>query len=332
MHIETQQNQNNEVLPEGTRIYNSYSDKNETFLMRPTVDFCFKELMADSVVRKGFIAAILGKKAEEVKDTTLLPTILRKGTKEEKLGILDVRVLMSDGEQIDMEMQVGPYEFWEERTLFYMSKMYIDQITAGDSYGELGKCIHIGILDFIIYRDTKDFYSIFHIWEDGRKALYSDKFEFHVLELPKLERFELQDSELLQWAKFFGGKCKEDYESMAEKNEYISTAYERLKNISADEQKRYEYEAREKAIRDHNHLMFTARKRGIEEGIEKGKEKGLELGIKASIHICKKLGLTCEDTIKLLVLNFDLSSSDAYREVMKYWAEVSSELPAYDNQ
>lgn len=119
---------------------------------------------------------------------------------------------------------------------------------------------------------------------------------------------------------------------MAEKNQYISTAYERLKNISADEQKRYEYEAREKAIRDHNHLMFTARKRGIEEGIEQGIEQGLEQGIKASIHICKKLGLTCEDTIKLLVLNFDLSSSDADREVMKYWAEVSSELPAYDNQ
>ena len=198
MHIETQQNDN--MLPEDTRNYSSYSsytDKSETFLMRPTVDFCFKELMADPVVRKGFIAAILGKRTEELKDTTLLPTILRKGTKEEKLGILDVRILMSDGEQIDMEMQVGPYEFWEERTLFYMSKMYIDQINAGDSYGGLGKCIHIGILDFIIYRDTKDFYSIFHIWEDGRKALYSDKFEFHVLELPKLERLELQDSELL---------------------------------------------------------------------------------------------------------------------------------------
>ena len=318
MHIETQQNDN--MLPEDTRnysSYSSYSDKSETFLMRPTVDFCFKELMADPVVRKGFIAAILGKRTEEVKDTTLLPTILRKGTKEEKLGILDVRILMSDGEQIDMEMQVGPYEFWEERTLFYMSKIYIDQINAGDSYGDLGKCIHIGILDFIIYQDTNDFYSIFNIWEDGRKALYSDKFEFHVLELPKLERIELQDSELLYWAKFFGGKSKEDFESMAEKNEYINTAYERLKNISADDRKRFEYEAREKAIRDHNHLMFTARKRGIEEGIE----QGLQRGLKASVHICRKLGMSQEDTKKLLVLNFNLSLADADEEVLKYWSE-----------
>ena len=315
MHIETQQNDN--ILQEDSMIYNIYGDQRETFLMRPTVDFCFMELMADPVVRKGFIAAVLGKRAEEVKDTTLLPTILRKGTKEEKLGILDVRVLLTDGEQIDMEMQVGPYEFWEERTLFYMSKMYIDQINAGDSYGGLGKCIHIGILDFIIYRDTKDFYSIFHIWEDGRKALYSDKFEFHVLELPKLERLELQDSELLHWAKFFGGKSKEDFESMAEKNEYISTAYERLKNISADDRKRFEYEAREKAIRDHNHLMFTARKRGIEEGIEQG--------MKASIQICKKLGLSEENTKKLLVINFNISPAEADKEVVKYWTETKED-------
>lgn len=316
MHIETQQVYN--VLTDDSPIN---SEEGKSFLMLPTVDFCFKELMSDSMVRKGFIAAVLGKKVEDVKDTTLLPTILRKGTKEEKLGILDVRVLLSDGEQIDMEMQVGPYEFWEERTLFYMSKMYIDQINSGDSYGDLGKCIHVGILDFIIYHDTKDFYSIFHIWEDGRRTLYSEKFEFHVLELPKLKSVELQDSELLQWAKFFGGKCKEDFESMAEKNEYINTAYERLKNMSADDRKRFEYEAREKAIRDHNHLMFTARKHGIEEGISQGIVQGMEQGIKVSVHICKKLGISLDDTKNMLALNFKLTSQMAEKAVLKYWLE-----------
>ena len=113
---------------------------------------------------------------------------------------------------------------------------------------------------------------------------------------------------------------------MADKNEYISTAYERLKNISADDRKRFEYEAMEKAIRDHNHLMFTARKRGIEEGIEQGIEKGieqgLERGLKASIHICRKLGISQEDTKKLLVLNFNLSLAEADEEVLKHWFEI----------
>ena len=37
---------------------------------------------------------------------------------------------------------------WAERSLFYLSKMYIDQIHEGEDYGQLKKCIHVGILDF----------------------------------------------------------------------------------------------------------------------------------------------------------------------------------------
>ena len=32
----------------------------EEFIMKPKVDFCFKELMEDEIIRKGFIAAVLG--------------------------------------------------------------------------------------------------------------------------------------------------------------------------------------------------------------------------------------------------------------------------------
>lgn len=38
---------------------------------------------------------------------------------------------------------------------------------------------------------------------------------------------------------------------MANKNEYIGEAWETLMELSADERKRLEYEAREKAIRDY---------------------------------------------------------------------------------
>ena len=62
---------------------------------------------------------------------------------------------------------------------------------------------------------------------------------------------------------------------MAEKDEYIQEAYEELKRMSADEKKRQEYEAREKAIRDYNTQMYSAEKRGIEAGLKIGEERGL---------------------------------------------------------
>lgn len=87
--------------------------KNDNFIMLPTVDICFKNLMENPEVRKGFIAALLRKNPENIKKTTLLPTILQKDYEEDKQGILDVLVQLEDGTQIDMEMQVAYYEYWE---------------------------------------------------------------------------------------------------------------------------------------------------------------------------------------------------------------------------
>lgn len=49
---------------------------------------------------------------------------------------------------------------------------------------------------------------------------------------------------------------------IAEKNPYIDSAYKQLQVISQDKQKRLEYEAREKAIRDYNQGIYEAEQRG----------------------------------------------------------------------
>lgn len=52
---------------------------------------------------------------------------------------------------------------------------------------------------------------------------------------------------------------------IAQKNQYIESAYERLQMISQDREKRLEYEAREKAILDYNQTMQEAEERGREQ-------------------------------------------------------------------
>lgn len=46
-------------------------------------------------------------------------------------------------------------------------------------------------------------------------------------------------------------------------------------NISADEKKRREYQAREDAVRDYNWQMKTSWRRGVREGKEMGRQEGL---------------------------------------------------------
>ena len=148
---------------------------NDSFIMLPTVDFCFKELMKNPKVRKGFIAAVLGKEPDAIRNTILLPTELRKETQN----------------------------------------------------------------------------------EDG----------------------------VIRWMRFLGGKKREEFEHMAERDEYIQEAYNELKKLSLDEQKRVEYELREKAVRDYNTQMKSAEKRGIALGEKRGIELGEKRGIEKGRHL-----------------------------------------------
>ncbi len=141
--------------------------------------------------------------------------------------------------------------------------MYVEQIQAGQDYDTFKKCVSISILDFKLLSDTESFYSCFHLREDTRHSLYTDKMEFHVIELPKLpQTIEESSNPLLLWAKFLDAERKEEFDVIAKQDSYIQSAYRQLQVISQDREKRLEYEAREKAVRDYNQLMKEAEQRG----------------------------------------------------------------------
>ena len=98
--------------------------------------------------------------------------------------------------------------------------------------------------------------------------------EMHILELSKLPPEEKNETSLLQWMRFLGGKTRKDFEEMAKKNSELEEAYDVLDKLSADEKNRLEYETRQRAIRDYNIGMLTAERRGIEAGRKIGITEG----------------------------------------------------------
>ena len=258
---------------------------NQDFIMLPKVDVCFAGLMENPMVRKGFCAAILRVSPETVEKTELLPTHLQRSYADDKLGILDVRVRMLDGTQINMEMQVKGYEFWDERALFYLCKMFSDQLKSGESYENLKKCIHVSILDFIRFPKDKECYHRIGFCKRKTGKLYSDKLEIQILELKKLPKEIQTGEEIVNWMRFFNGKNKEEFEQMAKKSEYLGEAYEALQKLSADDLKRLEYEAREKALKDHNSFLSSAQRIGEKRGEKRGKKIGEEQGIELAKQV-----------------------------------------------
>ena len=247
------------------------------FLMKPKIDFAFKEIMTDEKARIGFLSAVLKIKPEEIKETQILNTNLRKEHNDDKQGILDVRLLMNNDREINIEIQLSELKVWANRSLFYLAKMFTNQIKPGESYRVFKKCVSISILNFTLFPEETEFYSSFHIREDAHNFLYTDKMEFHVIELPKLpENLQENSSDLELWAKFIDAERKEVFDMLADKNPYIESAYQKLQIISQNKEKRMEYEAREKAIRDYNEGLLEAEERGIAIGQEQGIAIGQE--------------------------------------------------------
>ena len=275
--------------------------KQENFIMLPTVDFCFKELMQNENVRKGIIAAVLRVSPDEIEFTILMQTILRKEYEEDKYGILDVRVQLKNGTQIDFEMQIAAFEHWDKRSIFYLSKMYTDQIKEGEDYSTLKKCIHVSILNAIYFPEDDVCYRRISFCDTKTGKEYSDLMEMHMLELEKLPPEDKNEEGIILWMRFLSGKCEEDFRYMAEKDKYIGEAFNTLKKISADEEKRLEYEARQKAIRDYNSQMKSAEKRGRREGIELAR-KVLELKNQKvdTVQIAEKLSVPLEEVKMVL--------------------------------
>lgn len=96
---------------------------------------------------------------------------------------------------------------------------------------------------------------------------------------------------------------------MAKANEYLDEAYKTLIKLSADDQKRLEYEAREKALRDYNSQMENAEKRGIKIGEERGIKLGVEktkkvfqlhMQGKSKDEIAEECNITVQEVIEIL--------------------------------
>ena len=89
-------------------------EKPHNFIMLPTVDFCFKELMQNSKVRQGIISAILNVPPDRIQYTKLMPTILQKEHQDDKFGILDVnrfrdsisKIMNQYGIKVDLDSKI----------------------------------------------------------------------------------------------------------------------------------------------------------------------------------------------------------------------------------
>jgi len=275
----------------------------DNFIMSPKYDFVFKYIFGKEKHKDlliSLLSDILAISEEEFEGIEIINSELIKEFKEDRKGILDVRVRTKLGKQIDVEIQILPTEYMAERTMFYWSKMYTSQIKPGDTYDKLKKCVTINIVDFKC-TPIKKLYSSYHLTEDESAYRLTDILEIHFLEIPKLFDEEIvrdENDPIVQWMEFLDAKSKGVIEMLAEKNKDIKKAYDLLQIISKDEKARMLYESRQAEISDQLTRIKSAEEKGKLEGKLEDAISFLKLGVNEEI-VARGTGLSVEKVLEI---------------------------------
>lgn len=204
---------------------------------------------------------------------------------DDKLGILDIRAKINNSIDCDIEMQLVDQNNIEKRILFYLSKMYGQNMKKGHDYFEANKCIAILFTDF-------DIKSIAHIkkyitkWnfreEEYKDSILTDALEIYIIEMPKVKKYS-KGKKLDTWVNFI---VKSGDIDMSQADEPLKRAKKVLEEISEDEHERYLADLREKYVLDQNNLVKTGYDRGFEQGVKDGVEQG---STQREIEIAKEM-------------------------------------------
>ncbi len=233
-------------------------------------DYIFKYLMTNEKVRKHFLSDVLDIPLEKIKSVRLANTFLWKKYYRQKQGILDVLLILNDDSKINIELQVKALKYWDRRSLFYLSKMFTEDLLIGENYTKLKKCINISILDFHLDKGTR-YHHVYHLRnQDGE--LFSDLLEVHIIELgKKLNGTEHVDD----WIRLFNARNEEDLNMIKTENTGILEAIKEMKQMSLGRSLKALYDAHMKEIRDRNARDDYVRDEGIAIGQAQGARQNL---------------------------------------------------------
>lgn len=257
-------------------------------------DFAFKELMSNELVCKYFLAATLDIPVEEIRKVRVLNPILRRSFRKQKQGILDVLVEYNDDTKVNLEMQVVHKKNWKKRNIFYLSKMYVDDLGWGEDYAKLRRCICISVLDFDL-TDNEKGHSVYRLRDkDGND--FTDVLELHVIELKK--KFS-EENELSDWVALFNATTEEELDMIKTANAGVQEGKMMVKRMSLGKRIRMELEAREKARRDRVAEDEYLRDQALEEGFEQGQLQLVASMVKEGIiskeEAAKQMHMTVEE-------------------------------------
>ncbi|HHY75024.1 MAG TPA: Rpn family recombination-promoting nuclease/putative transposase [Bacillus bacterium] len=229
-------------------------------------------------------------------------THLNKQHLTNKASILDIRSQIPGIGIVNIEMQLENQYNMDKRSLFYCAKIITEQLDEGDNYNKLRKTTAITLLDFN-YFNHNNYHSIYHLTEKKTGSPYPDILQLHFIEMKKIKMLHREgkideNDQLAKWIEFFSNEDDSQWKVMASKHPIIKKAVERLEIISQNPENRWNYEIRQKTLKDITSMKEGAKDEGKIEGKIEVATKMLRKGIGIDT-ISEFTGFTKEELLEL---------------------------------
>lgn len=261
----------------------------------PKIDLVFRKLFGSEEnkdILKSLINGILNC-TPKIKDVIIKNPYNLATYVEGKTSIVDIKAVDEAGTWYDIEIQVSEQGFYGKRALYYLSKMYVDQIEESGSYESLTKTIGIHLLDFTYFLDDKRYKRHF-VYKDMETNEHIDHLSYHQLYFIELNKFDKSWDDIKtlldRWIAFLNKAVKfdkiTDIPDTLKQEEAIVKAFGKLDVMGLTKEEREIYEAELKKHRDSTEQLRTAlqkgkaegRAEGIAIGEAKGKAEGMAVG------------------------------------------------------
>ena len=235
----------------------SYMDATGVIEYKMTNNYMFRFILQkNQKVLKGLIASLLHLDPKQLKKVEIRNPINLAGNVSGKEFILDIEVMLNDNTLINLEMQIANEHNWPERSLSYACRSF-DSLNRGENYEEIIPVIHIGFLEFTLFKDAPEFYSEYKMMNIKNHRIYSGKFILRVVDSSKIELATDEDKafQIDYWARLFKANTWEELKMLAKDNEYLQEAAESLYIANADEMVRQQCYARQDAEKRERYLV-----------------------------------------------------------------------------
>ena len=259
-------------------------------LLDPKVDFVFKNIFGSPnhpEILISFLNATL-KPKKKIVSVDIKKTDIEKQYIEDKYSRLDVKATTSNDEIINIEIQLKNENNMVKRSLYYLSKMYEEQLNEKEDYSKLARTVCINILNFK-YLKTDKFHTGYRFKEIESNEELTDIMEVHFIEIPKLQDSSDEKDMLVAWTEFLKDPESEKVRGLELSVEEIRQAKDELIRMSNDSTQRELYDMRANSLRDKISELNAAERKGIEKGKEEGRKE-------EKIKIARNMKLSGLDT------------------------------------